>query len=77
MRQFHNASAGLARAVEAGQVVLAGRSNEPLEKTFGLVIFEAENEEASRVFTSTDPAVEGGLMTATLHPYSVALQRKQ
>lgn len=66
----------LARATEAGQVILAGRSSEALDQTFGIVIFEAENEEAARLFMTTDPAVEGGLMTATLHPYSVALQRK-
>lgn len=65
----------LARATKAGQVVLARRSSEPLDKTFGIVI-EAENEEAARLFMTTDPAVEGGLMTATLHPYSVALQCK-
>lgn len=53
-------------------MVLAGRSNEPLEQTFGLVIFQAENEEAARLFMTNDLAIEGGLMTATLHPYSVA-----
>jgi uncharacterized protein YciI len=66
----------LAQATEAGQVVLAGRSSEPLDKTFGIVIFEADNEEAARAFMNADPAVEAGVMTATLHPYSVALQRK-
>jgi uncharacterized protein YciI len=67
----------LAQATEAGQVVLAGRSSEPLDKTFGIVIFEADNEEAARAFMNADPAVEAGVMTATLHPYSIALQRKQ
>jgi uncharacterized protein YciI len=66
----------LAKATEAGQVVLAGRSSEPLDKTFGIVIFEADNEEAARAFMNADPAVEAGVMTATLHPYSIALQRK-
>jgi uncharacterized protein YciI len=68
--------ARLAKAAEAGQVVLAGRSSEPLDRTFGIVIFEADNEEAARAFMNADPAVEAGVMTATLHPYSVALQRK-
>jgi uncharacterized protein YciI len=67
----------LAQAAEAGQVVLAGRSSEPLDKTFGIVIFEADNEEAARAFMDAAPAVEAGIMTATLHPYSIALQRKQ
>ena len=66
----------LQKATESGQVILAGRTNEALDKTFGLVVFEADNEEAARQFMNTDPAVEAGLMTATLHPYGVALLRK-
>lgn len=66
----------LAKATNAGQVILAGRTNEALDKTFGLVIFEAESEAAANTFMESDPAVAAGLMTATLHPYSVALIRK-
>lgn len=66
----------LAQAVKSGQVILAGRTNESLDTTFGLVIFEADGETAAREFMQSDPAVVAGLMTATLHPYSVALQRK-
>jgi len=63
-------------ATAAGKVVLAGRTNEPLDKTFGIVIFEAESEDAARKFMEDDPAVKAGVMTATLHPYGVALERK-
>lgn len=66
----------LAQATKAGQVILAGRTNEPLDKTFGIVIFEAESEAVATEFMQSDPAVIAGLMTATLHPYSVALQRE-
>ena len=66
----------LVEATRSGQVILAGRTEEPLDKTFGLVIFEADNETAAREFMQSDPAVVAGLMTATLHPYAVALQRK-
>ena len=66
----------LAQAAKAGQLILAGRTLEPLAATFGLVIFEAESESAARTFMQSDPAVEAGLMTATLHPYAVALQRQ-
>lgn len=66
----------LVLATKAGQVILAGRTNEPLDKTFGLVIFEADSETAAREFMESDPTVAAGLMTATLHPYAVALQRK-
>ena len=68
--------ARLKQATQAGQVIMAGRSEEALDKTFGLVVFEAENEAAARQFMQTDPAVEAGVMTATLHPYVVALLRR-
>ena len=66
----------LSKATEAGTVLLAGRTDEAHDKTFGLVIYEAENDEAARAFMASDPAVVAGVMTATLHPYSIALQRK-
>lgn len=65
----------LSLAAKSGQVILAGRTMEPLDKTFGLVIFEAESESAAAEFMKNDPAVIAGLMTATLHRYAVALQR--
>jgi uncharacterized protein len=68
--------ARLAKATDAGQVILAGRTTEALDKTFGLVIFEAEGEEAARQFMESDPAVVANIMSATLHPYSVALYRE-
>ena len=66
----------LSKATERGQVVLAGRTDEPMDRRFGLVIFDAESEEAARAFMQSDPAIAGGVMTATLHPYSIALHRK-
>jgi uncharacterized protein YciI len=55
---------------------MAGRTEEPLDKTFGLVVFVAPSEEAATEFMNTDPVIAAGVMTATLHPYSVALLRK-
>jgi uncharacterized protein len=66
----------LQQAAAAGKVILAGRTDEPPDKTFGIVIFEAESEDAARKFMEDDPAVKAGVMTATLHPYAVALERK-
>lgn len=66
----------LKQATADGKVILAGRTTEQLDKTFGLVVFEADDEKAARAFMEADPAVVAGVMTATLHPYSVALQRK-
>jgi uncharacterized protein YciI len=68
--------AHLSAARDAGRLILAGRSSEPYDRTFGLVIFEAESEDAARTFMEADPAIVAGVMTATLHPYSVALLRR-
>lgn len=64
------------QAAKSGQLILAGRTSEPGDKTFGIAIFEAPDENAARKFMEEDPAVAGGLMTAELHPFAVALQRK-
>jgi uncharacterized protein YciI len=65
----------LQAATAAGQVILAGRTTESGDKTMGLVIFEVANEDEARRFMESDPCVIAGVMTATLHPYAVALQR--
>ncbi|HKE30283.1 MAG TPA: YciI family protein [Candidatus Angelobacter sp.] len=64
------------QAAKSGQLILAGRTSEPGDKTFGIAIFEAPDEAAARKFMEEDPAVASGLMTAELHPFTVALQRK-
>jgi uncharacterized protein YciI len=63
-------------AIEKRELILAGRTTEPGDKTFGIAIFEAPDEAAARSFMESDPAVVAGLMTAELHPFAVALQRK-
>lgn len=63
-------------ATKSGQLILAGRTKEPGDKTFGIAIFEAPDEAAARAFMQADPAVAGGLMTSELHPFAVALERK-
>jgi uncharacterized protein YciI len=65
----------LKAAAEHGPVILAGRTEEAADKTFGIVIFEAPDEKAARAFMENDPAVKSGLMTADLHPYMIAVQR--
>jgi len=66
----------LKKATEAGQVILAGRTTEDLDKTFGMVVFEADSPAAAKAFMEADPAVMAGVMIATIHPYAIALQRK-
>ena len=63
-------------AIETRELILAGRTPEPGDKTFGIAVFEAKDEEAARKFMESDPAVVAGLMTAELHPFAVALMRK-
>jgi uncharacterized protein YciI len=63
-------------AAKSGQLILARRTKEPGDKTFGIAIFEASDEEAARKLMQADPAIAGGLMTAELHPFAVALERK-
>ena len=63
-------------AIKSGQLILAGRTKEPGDKTFGIAIFRASDETAARAFMEADPAVSAGLMTAELHPFAVALEHK-
>ncbi len=67
--------AHLKAATATGKVILAGRTLEPGSRTFGIVIFEDIDEEAARNFMNRDPALVAKVMSATLHPYQIALQR--
>lgn len=63
-------------AIDTGELVLAGRTLEAGDKTFGIAIFHSVDEAAARKFMESDPAVVAGVMTAELHPFAVALERK-
>ena len=63
-------------AINSGQLILAGRTMESGDKTFGIAVFQAADENAARQFMNEDPAVVAGVMTAELHPFAVALERK-
>ncbi len=62
---------------EQGVVILAGRTTNEDESTFGIVIFEAETDRLAQELMENDPAVKEGVMTAKLFPYRVALIRKE
>jgi uncharacterized protein len=55
-----------------GTLVLAGPSLQPL---FGIVVFEAPDEDAARAVMEADPAVSRGVQSAKLHPFRLALLR--
>lgn len=61
---------------EKGVMILVGRTQNTDESTFGIAIFEAEDEPAARTIMENDPAVAGGVMSAKLYPYKVALMRE-
>jgi uncharacterized protein YciI len=46
-----------------------------LDETFGVVIFDAANEEAARSFMLNDPSVENNVMMAELHPLRISLMK--
>jgi uncharacterized protein YciI len=58
---------------ERGVVILAGRTLNTDESSFGIVIFRAVSEQAAREVMENDPAVRQGVMEGELFPYRVAL----
>ena len=67
----------LSDLTEKGIMILVGRTQNKDKTTFGIAIFEAEDESTARKIMENDPAVAGGVMDATLYPYKVALMRKE
>lgn len=59
--------------LQENKLIMAGRTMNMDETTFGIVILQVENEEAARTIMENDPTVKGGVMTAELFPYRVAL----
>lgn len=58
---------------ERGVVILAGRTLNTDESSFGITVFNAESDEAAGAIVEGDPAVRQGVMRAALFPYRVAL----
>lgn len=65
--------AHLQQLVEEGRVLMAGRTLNADDRTFGIVVFVAESEEGARDLVRSDPAVKHGIMHAELFPFSIAL----
>jgi uncharacterized protein YciI len=55
-----------------GVVLVAGRTLNNDERTFGIVVFLAENETEAAAIVQADPAVAGGVMKAELFPFWAA-----
>ena len=58
---------------EKGIVLLAGRTLNTDESSFGIIVFQAVDEAAAQTVMLNDPAVRQGVMRAELYPYRVAL----
>jgi uncharacterized protein YciI len=69
--------ARLQKMNDDGILILAGRTQNELDKTFGIVIYEASSFEEAKSIAENDPAVKGKIMTVEVFPYEVALMRGQ
>lgn len=58
-----------------GRLILAGRTETPLDQTLGICIFTAGSMEEAQETANNDPAVKAGIMTVEVFPYKVALMR--
>lgn len=56
------------------KLILAGRTIHEIK--FGIVIFEADNDEIAEEIMKNDPVIQNGIMLGELFPYRVALIRK-
>jgi len=63
----------LKRLTDNGTVLLAGRTTNTDQSSFGIIIFQADNEEAARAIVKEDPGVKNRLFRAELFPYRMAL----
>lgn len=64
----------LEQLAEEGVVLLAGRTQDADETTFGIVLFRAADLTAARAVMESDPAIRTGVMRGELHPYRIAIQ---
>jgi uncharacterized protein YciI len=57
-----------------GVVLLAGRTQQDDESTFGNVLLQAGTQDAARAIMDNDPAVAGGVMHARLHAFAISIR---
>ena len=63
----------LRKLTNNGIVLLAGRTRNTDNSSFGIVLFKADSEETARKIMNEDPAVKGRVFRAELFPYKMAL----
>mgnify|MGYP001797517294 CR=1 FL=1 len=62
-------------ALDAGRLILAGRTLDADGNGPAIVVFEAESPEEAQRFFEAEPFVMRGFCTATLHPFSNPITR--
>ena len=69
----------LMKKKEEGIVVLAGRTELPLDNSdmMRFVVFYAKDENEARQFINDDPCVKAKIMLAKVHPYGLAISKCQ
>ena len=67
----------LERLKKLGVLILAGRSKDPDGSGPAFVILETDTEAEARRHFHAEPFVTRGFATATLHPFRVAISRRE
>jgi len=62
--------------LEKGKLIFAGRADVENDKTFGIVVFDANTLKEAEQIANNDPAVRAGIMSVEVFPFNVALIRK-
>lgn len=62
--------------MEQGVLILAGRTLNTDESSFGIVIFKAPSLEEARALMNSAPAIRHGIFRAELFPYQIALLKE-
>ncbi len=67
----------LKQLMDAGILILAGRTLTTDYSSFGIAIFEARDDEHMRQITENDPAVKQKVFRAEWYPYRIALHQPE
>lgn len=56
---------------EANKIIHVGRTENPKDDGFGVVIYKATDDEEAKSYMLSDPAIVNDLMSGTFKPYKV------
>ena len=69
-------TAYLSKLTEQGVVLLAGRTQNADDSSFGIVILQADSFDSAKAIMENDPVVRDGVMRSELYPYKIAFMGK-